>query len=299
MRTRSNPHRRAGAVAMAAMLGLSIAGPARALAVADSGCLLNLGDRVLETPLGARPHGGPVASSCDHEGSGVRFETLPSSGSVAAGAEADHGVLEAAARYEASNAMHAGATAGASFTDVLTLDAAGRDGTPGRARVRLVLEHEIGAEAGAGSPTPFEPTASARLAFVAQVPGGGGLLEAGAVASDGPDGSAVTQTALEPMDFGFVFGAPFAFTAQLRADAEGDESGAARIDGTLYWAGFEFVRDAEGAAVDYAVSSSSGTDYDRSFAPVASIPEPGTPALFLGGALLLAVMRRGRIRGRR
>ena len=119
------------------------------------------------------------------------------------------------------------------------------------------------------------------------------------MASDGPDGSAVTQTALEPMDFGFVFGAPFAFTAQLRADAEGDESGAARIDGTLYWAGFEFVRDAEGAAVDYAVSSSSGTDYDRSFAPVASIPEPGTPTLFLGGALLLAVMRRGRIRGRR
>ena len=83
------------------------------------------------------------------------------------------------------------------------------------------------------------------------------------------------------------------------ADAEGDESGAARIDGTLYWAGFEFVRDAEGAAVDYAVSSSSGTDYDRSFAPVASIPEPGTPALFLGGALLLAAMRRGRVRGRR
>jgi len=32
---------------------------------------------------------------------------------------------------------------------------------------------------------------------------------------------------------------------------------------------------------------------------VASIPEPGTPTLFLGGALLLAVMRRGRIRGRR
>ena len=47
------------------------------------------------------------------------------------------------------------------------------------------------------------------------------------------------------------------------------------------------------------MSSSSGTDYDRSFAPVASIPEPGTPALFLGGALLLAVLRCGRARGRR
>jgi hypothetical protein len=299
MRTRSNPQRFASAAAVVATLGLSVALPARALAVADSGCLLNLGDRVLETPLGARPHDGPVASSCNHEGSGVRFETLPSSGGVKAGAEADHGVLEAAARYAASNAMGAGATAVASFTDVLTLDAAGRDGTRGRARVRWVLAQGLEADAAGGSVTPFDPTASARVSFAAQIPGGGGLLEAGAVASDGPDGPSFAQTALEPMDFGFVFGAPFAFTAQLRADAEGDESGAARADGTLYWAGFEFVRDAEGGAVDYTVASSSGTDYDRSFAPVASIPEPGTPVLFLGGVLLLAALRRGRGRERR
>jgi hypothetical protein len=89
----------------------------------------------------------------------------------------------------------------------------------------------------------------------------------------------LAKTEVTPMDFRFVFGAPCAFTARLRAGAEGDEGGSAQADAALYRAGFEFVRDAEGTAFDAAGSSFSGTDCDRSFAPAAASPSrPVGPA---------------------
>lgn len=87
------------------------------------------------------------------------------------------------------------------------------------------------------------------------------------------------------------------FVGDGRAVASG--SGLADLGHSFYWGGLDSVSLADGSSVAYSVLSQSGTDYERSFAPAAAVPEPGTLALLCAAmGALLASARRARARAR-
>ncbi len=102
----------------------------------------------------------------------------------------------------------------------------------------------------------------------------------------------------------FVYGESISFIATLLASVRGESGpdGAPASFGvdashSAYWGGFMSVLDSNGAPVDaYAVSSSSGIDWSRSFVPqtTSPIPEPETWALLLSGLLALKSLARRR-----
>lgn len=64
---------------------------------------------------------------------------------------------------------------------------------------------------------------------------------------------------------------------------------------SVYWGGILSVRDANGTDVPYSLSSLSGTDYTRSFAPTQvepTVPEPGVALLLLIGLAAGSVLRK-------
>jgi hypothetical protein len=101
----------------------------------------------------------------------------------------------------------------------------------------------------------------------------------------------------------FIFGQSFFIDAQLNASAS---SGSAQADGSTnlarinadnsaYWGGISSVTY-NGVAVDYSLSSLSGTDWRQSMAPnsPASVPEPNGVALVGLGILALMWTRKSK-----
>lgn len=70
----------------------------------------------------------------------------------------------------------------------------------------------------------------------------------------------------------------------------------ADLGNSLYWGGIDRVTLADGTAIDFSASSSSGIDYANSFIPTADVPEPNTPALFALAMLGFALIRHKRSR---
>jgi hypothetical protein len=98
----------------------------------------------------------------------------------------------------------------------------------------------------------------------------------------------------------FAIGSPmYMYTGLLAQTFVGDGRGIASVNAgassSLYWGGIDLVTLADGRKVDFSVFSDSGTDYARSYAPAAQVPEPGTLALFaVAGALMTLAARRRR-----
>lgn len=69
------------------------------------------------------------------------------------------------------------------------------------------------------------------------------------------------------------------------------------LERSFYWGGINYLEVA-GQRVDFSVTSRSGLDYSRSFAPfVTAIPEPSTYALMLGGLAMVGSLCRRRYSG--
>lgn len=60
----------------------------------------------------------------------------------------------------------------------------------------------------------------------------------------------------------------------------------------IYWGGISSVTRADGSLVDYTLTSDSGTDWTRSFAPAAAVPEPSAAWMAVAGIGALLVRRR-------
>lgn len=74
-------------------------------------------------------------------------------------------------------------------------------------------------------------------------------------------------------------------------------SGSASYDlgNSIYWGGISQVTTLDGTPLDVTISSSSGTDYFKSYIP--AVPEPASVSLVMAGmAVLLITRRRGRVR---
>jgi hypothetical protein len=61
---------------------------------------------------------------------------------------------------------------------------------------------------------------------------------------------------------------------------------------SAYWGGIVSATADGQRVTSYDLTSASGTDYSRSFAPASDVPEPATPAIFMAGLVLLASFAR-------
>lgn len=96
--------------------------------------------------------------------------------------------------------------------------------------------------------------------------------------------------------WGGLFGTSFELNTNASSDAPGDGSGSAGhyfdAGHSAYWAGIVSAT-ANGQVIrDYTLTSQSGTDYSRSFAPAAEVPEPATSAMFLFGLAVVGMLRK-------
>jgi len=210
-------------------------------------------------------------------------------------AYAEHGVLKTFASSESSGPRgYAQATSTATFGDLLTIDAPGLSGQNGAVSMLLLfdfLEHVVGQPGAAGG--------RAQLGLDLFVGGRTERYERTLIFD--PNGLTTSQS-FDPgnvvvpfgkqivADVDFVFGQPFTFVATLRAFATGSFDQQVEVDAShsAYWGGFQSVLDVGGNAVDYTVTSSSLTDWSRSFVPSA-VPEPPPVALLLAGMGLIGV----------
>lgn len=171
----------------------------------------------------------------------------------------------------------AGGTAGASFTDTLTINAPVPPGTLGEFNAAMVLNGGLGASAFNIDISDFfgyaDASVSASMTLVTDVDTFSAEL------SGYRDTNGVFEGAeggLLAVSVQFTFGQPFSLSVSLSARASADGQlvvggggqGVASYGNTAYWAGITEVTTANGASVpEFTVTSASGTDYTSSFAP--------------------------------
>jgi hypothetical protein len=219
----------------------------------------------------------------DTEASGTASANLVDA-RTASQALAQFGVLRASGQAEEIDALplrNTSAAAVASWSDDVTLDAAGLTGQPGTATVEYRIDGSMS----------FESAANARSNYSFFVRRGA-LFEHVSVGNwqigIGPSGADFMNQILFAT-FPIVFGAErqWTFTISLQSNVLGlvrGSSATVDMSDTALWLGISEVRDAAGNLVPtYDLTSASSTDWSQSV--LHAVPEPSTLILFCMGAV--------------
>lgn len=206
---------------------------------------------------------------------------------------AEHGVLKTFVSSASSGGLgYANATATATFADSLTIDAPGLSGQSGTVTMALQFDYAASLSGSSGSKLylkfdVFEGIETYRwqrgLLTQADGQSQSQSFDAGGVSVP------FSKTILANVNF--TFGQGFVFQKSLLTRTAGSLDHQAVVDAShsAYWGGLQSVLDTNGNPVAYRLSSSSGTDWSRSFVP-SPVPEPGTSALVMAGLAAIGAL---------
>ena len=201
--------------------------------------------------------------------------------------------------------------ASGSYSELITLSAPGMEGQAGRLTATFLLDYSLIATA---------PDSIAYLHFSGGVGRSAGNLVLSAL-HDGttqflggtyeindalgyrrlPEGGVSAMSITSDFIWGQAFNVDYRMLVQ--AQAYGPLAASAIVDAShsAYWGGLSAVSAGGQMVTDYSVTSESGADYSRSFAPgqgPTPVPEPTTISLMLAGAYLITRVTRSRAAGR-
>ncbi|HEY0953967.1 MAG TPA: PEP-CTERM sorting domain-containing protein [Roseateles sp.] len=257
--------------------------------------------------LGAQAqHATATSASCGSFLPALPLECHQSSEALSSSAKAfaDFGVLRVYGKADQTGATtsSAFAVATASFYDTLTISTPGRTGQSGKVIFRMPVSYSFSTYVNGG--TVSTALLDGRLA-IGITPRAQELnksmldVEVRRTAA----GETVTRFETEKpgtdrtngvieLQYSFVFGTAFRLNASLDATATalGASSGAI-MDSfqSATWGGVSSLTTADGLAVAYSITSSSGFDYSQPYS--APVPEPSAWALMFAGLGLLALLR--------
>lgn len=186
------------------------------------------------------------------------------------------------------------------FIDSLTIDSQGLSGKVGTISVALAPSSVLTSVNGNTSGTNGGYVSFGFEAFSnVDSTGSRRLSELGVEATFSGNNDGVAVPFDQPMTatWSFRFGQPFTIRGTLITFAQAQILGSAQADASnsFYWDGITSV-SFDGQAVGYDVTSTSGTDWARSMAPV---PEPGSALLLaVGLAAIITRIHRGRCAAR-
>lgn len=219
-------------------------------------------------------------------------------------ASATYGALKASSSAMPLNG-NVSAQAMASYADYLTLNNAALTGQTGRVTFAYYLAYNgaVGASDGGSSNGSVSFAAYSGYDYTwfldyanTDERGGETFIE-----SVDPDHASSRVYGVGPQSFiylttNFVWGSPIYNRVDLSVNAAKSGLSSFNFDAghSGYWAGITSIKTGGVDIKDYTIESQSGTDYSKSFAPQAAIPEPGTLSTFVVGLALLGTRRRKR-----
>ena len=219
-------------------------------------------------------------------------------------ASSNYGALKALAFEQTDEFSKAGAQATATFGDNITISGGPSYlGAKGTARVLFSLDeavtpNTIATRGVSGGDATFSFSTGYYLFSFSDVIG---CNDGHCVQVTQADDSLGKPYMLGPglkifeVEFPVTFDQPIDIHLFSTASASGGEGATALTadsSHSFYWGGIQLISDIAGNSTDnFVVTSLSGVDYKRSFIP-ASVPEPGSLALFILGAASLAHLRR-------
>lgn len=259
---------------------------------------------------------GSVRASVDERGDGVSRvgrDRLPYSTTATAYASIEPGVLKVSGSGAYSGAVASYSASQVSIRDTLFIHGP-QDAEVALLHYKIRVEGALSVNSTAYSDGDF-PRARAEWRLSHSISGGveyRSLTLNSIATNDGHGESAITATVNgEPGnpygDHVLIALVALNSTAYLSFDVFGQQglegwwgsgsSGSASYDlgNSIYWGGISQVTTLDGKPLDVTISSSSGTDYFKSYIP--AVPEPASVSLVMAGmAALLITRRRGRVR---
>lgn len=244
--------------------------------------------------------------TCVGLGSSLTGTTFCTTGASMATSDAEYGALKV---YSSAGVTSntAGASATASFTDTVTINAPGHAGTWGTATASQFYRYflDVNAYARYGNASAISlfqfyalgadhaPSnlSQSHYIFVSDEDHGYRMDETHSMSKDNQPvlvGTPLTTS------WNFIFGVPFSIGASLQVGVDAQLDGIAIADSShsAYWAGMTVTAP---GLTSFTVSSASGTDWSQSFVPaIASVPEPSSLLLLLSGIVVLCAQTRRR-----
>lgn len=249
---------------------------------------------------------------------GHGFSAAGLKSSASTWAYADYGVLKVSAAGSSSHPSHITAYSSASFSDQVTFDAPGLYGTYGKATFSFQFDHDLSASNSGevqpypatsqfsldgGMSGPWTPRSQVVLRSTVNGLNGNTTVNDSLIVVDVnyPGGSHVAISGNKvSITSEFMWGIPswLGLTIYVNGSVPNNPYGfsnagsfVADASHSAYWGGIQAVTLADGSAVhDFSVVSTSGTDYRVSFAPLPSVPEPGSLTSMLAGLAVFAVV---------
>lgn len=252
--------------------------------------------------------GGPeVNVTIENPAGPVEYAVGDAYGSASTLGIAEYGILKGTATATGSAEPYGRyrAISAASFIDQLVFSSQGSDGQTGYMSADIVFDRTLSNHGSA-----VDGYATAQL-FAGTNLGSGSYWETLALApwgcvpevhdpcslqlTSGLDGSIEQKSATVfsvtlPVVFGKVTNLQVAFELSAMAEYwQAQSTWTADASHSVYWGGITSVTDSSGQSLEFTISSASGTDWTKNYAPV---PEPTTWALILAGFAVVAFARR-------